>query len=227
VSAVAVVSSAAVGVGIGVALGTLTPTTSDDTPASPAAPSSDSSGVAPIAAETPSAIASNSTSVSASAVAVAAPPEECALRAFPSDTFRAPAPPLGFVCDTPTFPASRRLKKLVVQSGAGSVNDAMREWSQLGYYQLAATAVLQQRCCASPPDYDLPPLPKECRFGPALDALRSWVRSPVDEEIDALTQAFTKAARCVARGVEGKAFQLDAPAGGQDVVFRKTIERLR
>jgi hypothetical protein len=228
VSVLAILTSAGLGVALGVVLATWTPGASPledrsaDAPsaAPPPEPSTSTSSSATIPA---SPLPSASASASASA---AASPEECALRLFPAATFQE-VPPLGFVCETPTFPASRRLKKLVVQSGAGSVNEAMREWSRLGYYQLGATAVLQQRCCPSPPGYELPPIPKNCKLEPAMDALRAWAGAPAESEIEALTDTFSKAARCVARGVEGKAFDFDAPSGGQDLVFRKTLERVR
>ncbi len=230
-SVLAVLSSAAVGVGVGFAAATLTPGHAPTAEGAGEPPGAESSGASPSpsasAAASPSASASPQASASASASAGAVSPEACALRSFPPETFRAEVPALGFICDTATFPATRRLKKLVVQSGAGTVNEAMREWSRLGYYQLGATAVLQQRCCASPPPYELPPVPKDCKLEPALDSLRAWSKTSAESEVEAVVQVFTKAARCVARGVEGKAFDYEPPSGGQDVVFRTTLDRAR
>jgi hypothetical protein len=232
VSVVAVIVSAVMGVGVGFALSTLTPGTvtpvdgRSDQPVDAGGSAEPSPSASAPAVASASAVLSASVSASASA-APPASPEACALSFFPPETFRAESPSLGFVCETGTFPASRRLKKLVVQSGAGTVNDAMREWSRLGYYQLAATAALQQRCCASVPAYELPPIPEGCKLEPALDAVRGWAGTSAESEIEAVTQTFTKAARCVARSVEGKAFDFEPPSGGQDLVFRKTLERVR
>lgn len=123
VSVLAVLVSAAAGVGVGVALASLTPETptpiedGSDLPGAAAATPSSSASAPEVSSA--SACASPSTSASVSASSRAGSPEECALSLFPPETFRSEAPPLGFVCDTGTFPARRRLKKLVVHRSSG------------------------------------------------------------------------------------------------------------
>lgn len=64
-----------------------------------------------------------------------------------------------------------KLKSAVVASGGGNTTAAMREWSKLGWYELAAFAMMRSHCCTGAPALTAPSETKACNLEAALAAL--------------------------------------------------------
>lgn len=155
----------------------------------------------------------------------------CVLPLFPQDTFAYTKPTFGFLC-TQSNPSKggTRLRIEVIRSGGGrkGVTTGMREWAQLGWYEMAAFAVIQRRCCADSPPLQLPQPIKSCPLQGSLAKLAEVATAGDDEAVDAALGAYTKAVLCVVRAGGAHAYgQRGWPGRNAQRVFRRTIERAR
>ena len=123
------------------------------------------------------------------------------------------------------------MKSRVVAGSAGRVTDGMREWALLGWYQMAAFAVIRARCCPGAPKLTLPSANSTCDplegHLEALAAAAGAARDVNDIGLrDTLTE-FTKAIHChVKTGGTGPFEWKDSPQGGADTALLKTLARI-
>lgn len=102
----------------------------------------------------------------------------------------------------------RAIKLALSDGGGGELTAAARQWSQLGWYRLAAMTLLRSRCCESAPPLSTPPLLRTCELDPALAALA------VAEGDDALARAldaYNEATRCAHAAGGGALLGLEGP----------------
>jgi serine/threonine-protein kinase len=117
---------------------------------------------------------------------------------------------------------------LVVLGGGRGVTDAMREWSTLGWYNMAAFAVLRARCCSSPPPFKTPTTLTRCKFDERLESVGKAAIGGTNAEAEAAVKEYTDAVHCLARGGTAHLFgQVGYPQGGEATSFKKTFARAR
>jgi hypothetical protein len=113
----------------------------------------------------------------------------------------------------------------------GPATDGMREWSQMTWYDMAAFAIAQQRCCASPPKLKsdkLTPVLRHCDLNEALAGLVAVVLTGDDEAVDAAVDDYTKTVRCLARADAAQHFGYAAGlSGGEITFFKRFLARVR
>jgi Protein kinase domain len=105
----------------------------------------------------------------------------CVRSLFPPSTFK-PSEGFAFLCGTSDFRGiNSQLYRDIVVAGAGKVTAGMKEWSSLGWYELAVTAVVRGHCCpASAPPIALPQSPPLC---PELDhVLQTLAAKPLTKQ---------------------------------------------
>lgn len=222
------------------ALGAAVPTVA----ASPESPALASAG----AADEPAAVASSAGAPSASAgaaapTASAAPESEgaaepstpddadaCLRSFFSKDAFVSKAPSLRFVCEAPKpKDIASRLRVAIVDSAGGYVSDSMKEWSQLGFYELAVVATLRGRCCGAAKPLELPVAPEGCGdLGAALEAVTLASRPGGDEAaLDRAVERFDGDIRCAIRLKRAATYGYSKVLPGEASVYSKIRARMK
>jgi len=113
---------------------------------------------------------------------------------------------------------------VVLARRGNAVSAGMREWSLLGWYELAAFAVVHGRCCEAPLKLDHPAF-QVCGMGAALGALHQAARSGAST--DAEVARYSEAARCAWKSKYADPFSQTAqPTMQQLATFGKTLARV-
>lgn len=150
---------------------------------------------------------------------------------FPEQTFSPLARDFEFLCtEKSPYRGASRLHALVVlgRSGETGVTDAMREWSNLGWYGMAAFAVVRARCCQAPTPFVTTTTLTQCELDRSLDELGKTVFAGDNAEVEAALRAYTQAIHCIARGGAAHLFgHVGYPQGGELSTFKKTLLRAR
>jgi hypothetical protein len=208
----------------------------------PSAPSSDGSAVAtiPPTAVGPTASATVASSGEAEPSASAAPspsaaPEdqaECFSNLLAADSIvEGKHLDLAFVCkEADPRKAASKIRSKVIFAAGGHVSDAMREWSMMGFYELATYAAMRGRCCPGARPLELPPSPGTCpSIQDALNAVSRAAHAGATESEQATALDGVRATlACIEKSGQAATFG-DYPrlAGGQDTAFMKTFQRTR
>jgi len=193
----------------------------------------DSHGDSEVAAPTASAATPSPGAVPVAAGASSAgkpDPDACMLALFAPDTFdSAAAPGLSGICsETDPRRGGAALRSIVVRAGSNRApSEGMKEWAMLGWYDMAAFAVMRGRCCASAPPIALPPTPGGCEpIADLLNELGAAVASGGETKATDVVDRYGNAARCVTRGGAGSLFgRIRGPQGGEATAFAKTLAR--
>ncbi len=208
-------------------------------PSETASPEPPAPASASVEAE-PAAVASSAAAASASAAAAApegaaepAAPEDvnaCLRSLFSKDAFVSKAPSLRFVCEAsqPKDIASR-LRVAIVDSAGGYVSDSMKEWSQLGFYELAVVATLRGRCCGAVKPLELPATPEGCGdLGAALEAVALASRPGAEEAaLDAAVERFDGDIRCAIKLKRAASYGYSKVLPGEASVYSKIRARMK
>lgn len=216
-------------------------------PSETASPEPPAPASASVEAE-PAAVASSAAAASASAAAAAptasaasapegasepAAPEDvnaCLRSLFSKDAFVSKAPSLRFVCEAsqPKDIASR-LRVAIVDSAGGQVSDSMKEWSQLGFYELAVVATLRGRCCGAVKPLELPATPEGCGdLGAALEAVALASRPGAEEAaLDAAVERFDGDIRCAIKLKRAATYGYSKVLPGEASVYSKIRARMK
>lgn len=156
-------------------------------------------------------------------------PSTCLGTFFPEGTFLA-TPPLSFVCEeTDAVAVATRLKKEVVVAGRGrDATAGMKEWAVLGFYELAALAVMRGRCCAGAPPLTTPESAEPCgrmeeRLG-AIAAVSREARSAGDRA--AAVKAFDTSVRCLMKFRQTQRFGFAPLLGSEASTFETIAARI-
>mgnify|MGYP002380765291 CR=1 FL=1 len=190
-------------------------------------------------AAAPSAPAPIAASASApAALAPVAPPAAetlavCVGSLFPADAFEVDAR-LDKVC-TAIDPrqGATALRAEIARRGLvrNETTAAMRQWSNLGWFEMAAFAVAQHACCPGErATFELPASVGTCpELGPLLDELGKTATTAGDADL--AVEKFRDAARCVERGhrlnadLKSPYSYTGPPSGGAGTAFKKILER--
>jgi hypothetical protein len=147
---------------------------------------------------------------------------------LPSGAFGKP-PDLGWVCkQSDPLQGSAALKSALVKyKPPGQVTDAMKVFSQLGWYEMAAYSVVHAGCCADAEALKLvDPAPGCARLDEPLNTIGASVvanQSPT-EAVD----AFDKAAKCEAKAQRAGSYnQNAAPTGAERAAFEDYLKRIQ
>ncbi len=177
------------------------------------------------------AAASTPSVATASSAPVAAPEalERCITRALPADTFEGTFTDFSPVCAaSEVLDGSQRFREMIVRAGHGrAVTSGMKEWSLLGFFELAAFAVLRQRCCNAEP-IAVPSSPESCPVSmeKAIRQLEAADFSSKKQVASAIDQ-LEKAARCITRsGAEKRFGGHPALSGGEGTPLKRIVKRL-
>jgi hypothetical protein len=191
------------------------------------APSASAASPAKAAAAKPS--SPSATSPSASPAPGRIDVDVCVASMFPADTFAREKPPLDFVCSQrdPRKGAIEMEGRLVFARGKGDVTDGMKEWSILGWYEMAAFAFARQHCCAgaSRPTSMLKDI---CELDTSLQRLAIVANKGDPKAWEPQLDAYQKAIRCVLEQKLGRFFEWKQPVQGPErATFVKMVQRAR
>jgi hypothetical protein len=119
--------------------------------------------------------------------------------------------------------------RTAVVSGAGgaAVTDAMRVFSKLGWFEMAAFVFVRSGCCpAETPAIELPdPAPGCDSMAPALTDLAKAVTA--NQSFDAAVERASKTFACEAKNGRASLFRRTAaPAGHEEPAFRELVKSL-
>lgn len=193
-------------------------------PARVAATSSASPGQAPATAVLP---APSASAVVPAAVSVRTEDRgRCVAAHFEGETFRGDED-FSFLCGDQDFRGiNSQLHRKLVVSGAGKITPGMKEWSNFGWFELAASAVVRSGCCGA--NAEKPRLPAtggDCpELSAALTALaaRPLASASVAERV----ASYEEAVLCLYRkGVPRPYNYSGRPTAHARVVFTGFLER--
>jgi hypothetical protein len=153
----------------------------------------------------------------------------CVMGYMPKDTF-ASAPDFSGVCDQadPRIGADK-LRVAIVSSApkAGAPTAAQKIFSRIGWYDMAAFAVVRAGCCPDAKPLELPAPTKTCDdMAEALRAVGQEVVSnhPVEEAL----KKYTAAIHCELNVGRGAVFRKrERPVGGEDTAFLELVKALQ
>lgn len=153
----------------------------------------------------------------------------CVASFFEDGTFHHAVPPdLGYLCeDRDVRELTANVLHTLVVNGVGNTTPGMRVWSTLGWYELAATALVRARCCpAGSPAIRVPAAPAPCKdqLPDALAKLSTTVPKAGDGQ--ALAEAFAQGVTCYyANGVPRPYYYRGAPDKYAREQFVRFVER--
>ncbi len=153
----------------------------------------------------------------------------CAMAYLPKGTF-AKAPDFSGMCDEadPRVGADK-LRVAVVGSapkGAGPT-EAMKIFARIGWYDMAAFAVVRAGCCPDAKPLSLPEPGEGC--GPMAEALREVGQEVVAMHApDSALKKYTAAIHCELNGGRGPSFRKrERPVGGEDSAFLELVKAIQ
>ena len=195
-------------------------------PAPSAAPPSASAEAPPAAPPSASAEAPPAAALPA-APSEARPLDTCVVAQLPPDAFPAsPRPDFAWLCaETDPRRGASDFKRRVVQAAGGGVTEAMREWAQLQWYEMASFAVLRARCCPAPAPLALPlPMGTCDPLARSLDALGAAAAGRGD--VDAALARYRAAIHCaLSSGASGDYIYRTRPPAAAEAALRRTLDR--
>ncbi|HET7544622.1 MAG TPA: hypothetical protein VFK05_32355 [Polyangiaceae bacterium] len=151
----------------------------------------------------------------------------CVSGYLPKGTFDK-APDMSWVCevDDPRTGAER-LRVAVINGGKGNVSEAMKIFSRLGWYDMAAFAVVRAGCCENAKALALPPPSNNCT--PMEDSLREIASAVVaSRSYDEPLKVYTAAIHCEMNAGKGPALRhTTRPAGGEDSAFAELVHAVQ
>lgn len=150
----------------------------------------------------------------------------CVARYFPPDTFASP-PNVSALCDERDARlGARALHAEVVRgSSPGATTEGMRQWSQLGWHEMALYAAMRARCCSAPEPIWLPAPVGTCpSLAAALDALAS--AHARGEDLESPLGAIRRAVHCALKsGGDAHYVYHEAPQGSAEPLLRHALEQ--
>lgn len=208
-----------------------TPTAASTITASTAAPVASTS--VPVASASASVDASAAPTASAAATSTPAVAQgdvtACVVGLFPDGTFVREKPDFAFVCENTDPRRGITEVQAAIVSGRqyrAGVTPGMRLWSYLGWYQVAAYALLRGHCCQSAPELvwsmELP-----CPFDEAVAKVETAIRTQDAKMLEGALGYYATTARCLAKAGLGGAFNQRAYPGPGQAAFRKMIALTR
>ncbi len=137
------------------------------------------------------------------------------------------APDVDWVC-TETDPrvGGEKLHGAVVSgAGRGEPTDAMKIFARIGWYDMAAFAVVHNGCCMEAKPIAIADAKPECSMETALRELGDAVVAARD--IEGPLKKYTESIHCeLNRGGAGRLRRSSRPEGGEDTAFRDLVKKL-
>jgi len=122
---------------------------------------------------------------------------------------------------------AERLRVAVINGGKGTVNEAMKIFARIGWYDMAAFAVVRAGCCENAKPLSLPAPSTGCT--PMADSLREIGSSVVaSRSYDEPMKTYTAAIHCeMNAGKAGALRHTTRPAGGEDSAFGELVHAVQ
>jgi hypothetical protein len=149
----------------------------------------------------------------------------CVAGYLPKDAFGGKPPKMDWLCsERDPRQGGQKLRAAVVTGGSGKVTEAMKIMSQLGWYEMAAYAVVYAGCCVDSGPLQLPKPSKDCPLmDQALNALGGLVVAERDHT-DALRQ-FDESAKCEVSAHRAALFRRKGPPGpAEEAAFDQLVK---
>jgi serine/threonine protein kinase len=151
----------------------------------------------------------------------------CVSGYLPKGTFDK-APDMSWVCEeADPRTGAEKLRVAVINGGKGNVSDAMKIFARIGWYDMAAFAVVRAGCCETAKPLSLPPPSAGCT---AMDESLREIGSSVvaSRSYDEPMKAYTAAIHCELNAGKGAALRHVArPAGGEDSAFVELVHAVQ
>jgi hypothetical protein len=151
----------------------------------------------------------------------------CVSGYLPKGTFDK-APDMSWVCEeSDPRNGAEKLRVAVINGGKGSTSEAMKIFARIGWYDMAAFAVVRAGCCENAKPLVMPPPSPTCTamdeslrdIGSAVVASRSY-EEPM--------KAYTAAIHCELNAGKGGALRHTArPVGGEDSAFGELVHAVQ
>jgi serine/threonine protein kinase len=153
----------------------------------------------------------------------------CVMGYLPKDTFGS-APDFSGVCDqTDPRIGADKLRVAVVSSApkSGAPTEAQKIFARIGWYDMAAFAVVRAGCCPGAKPLELPAPSKGC--DDMAEALRSVGQEVVaNHSSDEPLKKYTAAIHCELNANKGLQFRKrERPAGGEDSAFLELVKPIQ
>ena len=151
----------------------------------------------------------------------------CVSGYLPKGTFDK-APDMSWVCEeSDPRTGAEKLRVAVINGGKGNVNDAMKIFARIGWYDMAAFAVVRAGCCENAKPLSLPEPSKGCtRMDESLREIGSSVVA--SRSYDEPMKAYTAAIHCELNAGKGAALRHSTrPAGGEDSAFGELVHAVQ
>ncbi len=163
------------------------------------------------------------------AVATTDKVSSCVMGYLPKNTFGS-APDFSGLCEmTDPRAGADKLRVAVVGSApkTGGATDAMKIFARIGWYDMAAFAVVRAGCCPDAKPLELPEASKTCSdMAEALRAVGQEVvaNHPAEEPL----KKYTAAIHCEISVGRGQLFRkAERPAGGEDTAFLELVKAIQ
>jgi hypothetical protein len=151
----------------------------------------------------------------------------CVSGYMPKGTFEK-APDMSWVCDeTDPRNGAEKLRVSVINGAKGSTTDAMKIFARIGWYDMAAFAVVRAGCCENAKPLELPPSSNGCTaldeslrdIGSAVVAARSY---------DDALKKYTAGIHCEMNAGKGALLRHpNRPVGGEDSAFGELVHAVQ
>jgi hypothetical protein len=151
----------------------------------------------------------------------------CVAGYLPANTF-GKAPDLAFVCSVsdPRVGADKLRAAVVTGAPKGQVTEAMKIFSRIGWYDMAAFAVVRAGCCPDAPPLAIPELSDSCvKMDESLREIGDTVvaMKPVEPSL----KKYTESIHCELNlGRSAVLRRKERPAGGEDTAFLELVKKL-
>jgi serine/threonine protein kinase len=151
----------------------------------------------------------------------------CVSGYLPKGTFDK-APDMSWVCEeSDPRTGAEKLRVAVINGGKGNTSDAMKIFARIGWYDMAAFAVVRAGCCETAKPLSLPPPSSGC--GAMEESLREIGSSVVaSRSYEEPMKAYTAAIHCELNAGKGAVLRHAArPAGGEDSAFGELVHAVQ
>jgi len=151
----------------------------------------------------------------------------CVASLFAEDAFGGETPDLGFVCETTVASQGAiELETRLVKGQRGrGVTTAMKQWSVLGWYEMAAFAIIRSICCPRAAKLKSK-RGHSCDFDVAINELARVGAGGDDAARSAALDGYNKSIRCLVNlKLQGLYGYGDAPYGPEQAVLLEMVQR--